>query len=372
MLEAYQFLLARLRRDENVWPEVAHYPLYRDDGQMEDRNYRPRYGVLLCLQYDRRGEDHTLVRYLLAAETQSRSNDPFQGETSALLLAAYLLACFRRVEDVWLLWQAKSANFDTFCALDTLHLFAGGLTETLDYLHRSDHPEGGELLQRFDDDTSYLNIPTPEQMEQFWEDRQRLYPADPAQEDALTWAQRAWELDQIAEGRLRLDRWQARQPVSAQMLFTLMHTRDRLNQPEEALACACQLLEMAGTDIWKQASAQFNVGRYTVQAAEYEQAWKMLEEIIQSLEEHPERRFLGQHIATLELALSLGEAVPAEHPLRHDALWQAHALIEQGFSTSYNILKQASELAQTLGEAALEQHYRDLAEQEHLRIQRQL
>ncbi len=372
MLEAYQSLLNRLRQSKSNWPEVAHHAIYLEDKRMEDPHYRQRYGVLLCLQYDRRDEDDALIRYLLAEETRSRHNDPFQGESPALLLAAYLISCHRKIEDVWLLWQAKSANFDTFFAVDTMHLFGAGIKETLDYLKASDRLEATELLQFLSDDPTNLGIPTVEEMEQFWQQKQQAYPMDPSQEDPLTLAHRAWELGQLEEGRRWLDHWQAQQTDTEQTLNTLMYTRGMLGQPAQALLCANQLLEMAGTDLWKQVSAQFNVGRLAVEASDYEQAWKMLEQIVQGFRMHPERHFLGQHIATLELALSIGQATSTEYPLRHKALQETHSLIEQGFSTSYNILKGVSELAQALGETVLEKRYRDLAEEEHWRIQRQL
>jgi len=372
MLEAYQSLLTRLRQDESAWPEVAHHAIYHEDERMEDPHYRQRYGLLLCLQYDRRDEDDALVRYLLQEESKSRLNDPFQGESSAVLLAAYLLSCRRQIGDVWLLWQAKSANFDTFCAVDTMYLFAAGIGETLDYLKASDRSEASDLLQFLFHDPANPAIPTAEELEQFWQQKQQAYPTDPSQEDPLTLARRAWELDQIEEGRRWLDRWQAQQPGTERTLHTLMYTRGMLGQPAQALVCANRLLEMAGTDVWKQASAQFEAGRRAVEAAEFEQAWKMLEQTVKGFQMHPERHFLGQHIATLELALNIGQAAPPEHPLRHKALQQTHALIEQGFSTSYNILKGMSDLAGALEETVLARRYQDLAAAERRRIDRRL
>lgn len=370
MLEDYQSLLARLRQDGQTWSEVAHQAIFREEGQMEDPHYRQRYGVLLCMQYDRREEDDKLLRYLLAEETKSRSNDPFQGESSALLLAAYLVACRCAVEDVWLLWEAKSANFDTSCALDSTYLFTAGIDATLDYLKASDRTEAHDILECLLEETAGPLVPTPEQMENFWQQKRAAYPTDPAQENTLVRVQQAWELDQIEEARRLLDRWQAEQSDIDQNLHTLMYTRAMLGQPVQALACARRLLEMSAGDFWQHASAQFDVGRYAVAAGAYEQAWEMLAQILESLRISPERRFLGQEIATLELALSIGQAAPTEHPLRRPALQQAHEMIEQGFSSSYNILKGMCELAQALEDTALEKRYRKLAEKEHRRIQR--
>jgi len=372
MLEVYQSLLIRLRQDKNAWQEVAHRAIYHEDKRMEDLHYRQRYGVLLCLQYDRRDEDHTLVRYLLEEEIKSRRNDPFQGESSALLLAAFLLGCFNHVEDVWLLWRAKSANFDTFFALEHRHLFAAGIEATLRYVQASDRPEAGAMLHWLREETPGPGVPTPAEMEQFRQQQQQNYPADPSQEETLTLVDRAWELDQIEAGRRLLDSWEACQQVTDQMLSTLMHARDRLGQPEQALACAYRLLEMAGTDARKRDSAEFNVGRFAVKAGAYEQAWQMLAQILESFYQHPERDYLGQHLAILNLTIGIGQIAPPTHPLRHEALQKAHALIEQGFSTSYNVLKEMSELARTSGDTALERRYQALAATERRRIDRQI
>ncbi|AIJ26849.1 hypothetical protein [Amycolatopsis methanolica] len=51
------------------------------------------------------------------------------------------------VSDVWLLWQAKMANFDTFTALETQLLFAAGVAKTLAFVRGSDHPERDALLR---------------------------------------------------------------------------------------------------------------------------------------------------------------------------------------------------------------------------------
>lgn len=372
MLDIYQTLLSRLRQDEKAWPEVAHQAVYRADGRMDDPSYRSRYGVLLCLQYDLKEDDHALIRYLLAEETASRSNDPFQGESSALLLAASLLGAFRKVEDVWLMWDAKSANFDTFCAVDTRHLFAAGIPETLAYVRASSHPEAEAILESLLEDDTNTVIVTPEQMEQFRQQQQKRYPKYPSQEGTLTLVDRAWELDQIEEGRRLLDRWEAGASITAQTLNTLMYMRDMLGQPEQSLVCANRLLELAGDDASQRDSAEFNVGHFAVKAGAYEQAWQILAQILESFQKNPERNFLGQHLAILDLALGVGRIAPEEHPLRREALQKAHALIEQGFSTSFNVLTEISELARTVGDTDLERRYAELAAVERRRIDRQL
>src|SRR5438128_372196 len=100
MLEEYRPLIDRLRQEPNDWSELAYVAQADPKWTRIDANSVRRYGALVCLQYDRRDEDHDLIRYLFEQEVLARRDDPFQGETPTLNLGAFLLARFRRSEDV--------------------------------------------------------------------------------------------------------------------------------------------------------------------------------------------------------------------------------------------------------------------------------
>src|SRR5436309_827158 len=112
MLEQYRDLLERLRRVRGSWSELAYVAVPDPQWTRVDANYVHRYGVLLCLQYDRKDEDYEPIRYLFQQEVLARADDPFQGETPALHLGAFLLARFQRRDDFPLFLEAKRANFD--------------------------------------------------------------------------------------------------------------------------------------------------------------------------------------------------------------------------------------------------------------------
>jgi hypothetical protein len=51
-----------------------------------------------------------------------------------LMFACYLLTLHNQIEDCLLIWEAKYADFDTYCGLDTQLVVFAGVTETMDFL----------------------------------------------------------------------------------------------------------------------------------------------------------------------------------------------------------------------------------------------
>jgi hypothetical protein len=97
-----------------------------------------------------------LLRYLLRQETAM--HEVSWGYGDSLGLAALLLADCGAVDDVWLLWRAKTANVDTLPGLDSAVLFGAGVAETLAYVRASGHPDRDELL-------AYLGGDVPDEAE---------------------------------------------------------------------------------------------------------------------------------------------------------------------------------------------------------------
>jgi hypothetical protein len=68
--------------------------------------------------------------------------------SEGLRLGVFLLAEHRCVDDAWLQWRAKIANFDTELGLDLWPVVAGGVVAVRSMVEASDHPERDELLER--------------------------------------------------------------------------------------------------------------------------------------------------------------------------------------------------------------------------------
>ncbi len=133
------------RADPARWASLDYSPARDEDGDPDDANRGRRAAVIEMLAHDLRPSDAEFLRYLLRQETAMHVAGWGYGD--ALSLVAVALAGLGEVSDVWLLWQAKTANFDTFTALDTQLLFAAGVARTLAFVRGSDHPERDELLR---------------------------------------------------------------------------------------------------------------------------------------------------------------------------------------------------------------------------------
>ncbi|SER83376.1 hypothetical protein SAMN05216188_11663 [Lentzea xinjiangensis] len=101
--------------------------------------------ALRLLLRERREGDADLLRHLLAEETATHREG--WGVSESLALAALLLAECGREEDVWTLWEAKNASFDTMAGLDGFLLFPAGIAGTTAHVIASEeHPERDDLM----------------------------------------------------------------------------------------------------------------------------------------------------------------------------------------------------------------------------------
>ena len=76
--------------------------------------------------------DGELARHILKLYIASHQGD--EGMSDDLRPSAFLLFKIANVEDSFLIWQAKEANFDTFCGLDIQLTVGAGVDETIAYL----------------------------------------------------------------------------------------------------------------------------------------------------------------------------------------------------------------------------------------------
>ena len=103
-----------------------------------------REDALRLLLRDRREGDADLLSHLLAAETAAHREG--WGLSEAMGLAALLLAECGREEDVWVLWEAKNASFDTMAGIDGILLFPAGIAGTTAHVIASDHAERTDVM----------------------------------------------------------------------------------------------------------------------------------------------------------------------------------------------------------------------------------
>jgi hypothetical protein len=116
----------------------------RTDFANTDLDEADREEALRLLLRDHRREDADLLRHLLAQETAAHREG--WGLSEAMGLAALLLAECGREEDVWTLWEAKNASFDTMAGLDGFLLFPAGIAGTTAHVIAAEHPERNDLM----------------------------------------------------------------------------------------------------------------------------------------------------------------------------------------------------------------------------------
>ncbi|MFG2946902.1 hypothetical protein [Streptomyces adustus] len=88
------------------------------------------------------------VRALLAAETRLERGAQGDGDTLLMKLCCVQLFNAANLDDVLLIWQAKSASMDAGCSIDIQLLCGSGLARTKTYLADLRLPEAEAALRR--------------------------------------------------------------------------------------------------------------------------------------------------------------------------------------------------------------------------------
>lgn len=189
--------------------------------------------------------------------------------------------------------------------------------------------------------------------------------------DAGDIVQQALDSRRVAEGRSRLDAWQALQPVNLDTLSKLRYYRPLLGQHQEAIDAAHKMIEIRPHDAWERMSDHLRLGELYVEVGELEQAWAMLNVVI----DWPEIKDWysdGMARSMVELALGMSAAARCENELSEMAFDVAVHLLDDGCSTSFCLLEKVSDCSRRLGRIELSDRFKQAAAEEHERIQGQL
>jgi len=135
--------------DPELWELLAFEGRYDERGLPVDTHWEGRKQVLQALIRAPAHEYGDFARFLLTQEI--RRHRHCWGFGSGIEMAALLVAGDRRAEDVWLLWEAVMASFDTWGILPHRLLFAAGVARTVEYVGGSDHPWRDHLLAHLEE-----------------------------------------------------------------------------------------------------------------------------------------------------------------------------------------------------------------------------
>lgn len=263
-MEAARRDLARMRESADTWQELRYEAATNGD----DANEVRRAKVLWALQYDRRPQDLPLLRFLAEQEALCRSHSPHQGLGEQAALAGFLLAEHRQVEDAWRQWEIKRANFDTMLGYDVEHVLAAGVRVTIEHLRASDHPGRDQAVEYL------IGADVEEERLREWARHKREWFADdPADEDPLTWFERAMLVGEEELARAELDRWARGRERDESMLRSLGFRLKELGEFGEAARVQRESLVFAAGDR-DRASAWQTLAGLERQAGNHVAAWE--------------------------------------------------------------------------------------------------
>lgn len=122
---------------EFLSPQLLQLVVYKEEifpntKERGDQNAEFRLSVLKALHKILSQEDRPLVRFLLKQEIAFHENAWSIYES--IRLCGFLLSLLAQVEDVGLLWEAKTTSFDTMCGFDVEFLVGAGVAPTVSYL----------------------------------------------------------------------------------------------------------------------------------------------------------------------------------------------------------------------------------------------
>jgi hypothetical protein len=366
VLAAWCAELERLRADRLVWREVAYEQGDDEHGDECDRHELARARVLWALQYQATPGDLPLLRFLLGEATTARREDPFQGCGEELELAGLLVAEHRQLDDVELQWQAKTANFDTWCGYDLGFVLAAGAADTVAFVRAGALADREALLARITDDHGAPAMSDQAVNDWLLSARSR-FPRDPAEEAPRSWMDRLRRLGETEAARHYLRLWAAGLPQDDPRALGSLQ-RELAEFGDFAGAAAVQRQALALThDPRERAASLQRLAELTRLSGDFGAAWQSLQDCLLELEQQPGwrkvgwgRSFVQEHFL---LAAATGDGALARVVL--DAGHQ-HAATVPGLP--FTVLDTAVSAAVRVGDDTLTGYYTAMRDAERQRI----
>jgi hypothetical protein len=133
------------REDPERWELLEFDGRHTEDGLPIDTRWEDRRQVVEALVREPSRGDGDFARHLLLQKTRWHGHS--WGFSYTLEIAALRVGEERRVDDVWMLWEAVFRSFDTVCGLPHQLLYAAGVARTVEYVQGSDHPGRDHVLE---------------------------------------------------------------------------------------------------------------------------------------------------------------------------------------------------------------------------------
>lgn len=347
-----------IRKSKDLWSEFKY---------SEPDNYKKRYALAIALQYDYNPDDLELVRFLMENEVKSRENDPYQGIGNTLTLISYLLAKFKRPENVWLFEKAKCANFDTYCGYESEFIFSAGVEATCKYLESCEITEiNGYLYPNKDNLRSLF---TEDHINKFLNRIKLWYPDNIKDESTESLFGRAIEFNNFAEGE-RLFRLLEEEETNEQSLY---YYAKSIKRYDKAIYYQTKLLKKANNG-WDRVSALYNIAYMYCLNMEYISAYKTAMKWDKMLVDFRDwiDTSLGRALTETWFDISLGLYQQNKYKLSLCSFKYGDEMGEKIKTCTYCIYEKAKLCSEKLGLVERENYYRQMMIEERKRIDAEL
>ncbi|MEY9967550.1 hypothetical protein ABIA33_005621 [Streptacidiphilus sp. MAP12-16] len=359
--------LERLRADRQTWRSLAYLRGEDERGYECDLHELARARALWTLQYASTPEDLPLLRFLLGQEATARSEDPFQGCGEELELAGLLVAEHRQVHDVALQWQAKTANFDTWCGYDLAFVLAGGVEDTVAFVRAGALEDREALLQRITGEQGGPAM-SQEDVDAWLVATRERFPRDPADEAPWTWMDRLRRLGDGDGARHYLRLWAVELPQdNPHALGGLQRELAEFGDFTEAADVQRRVLALIqGPDA--RAAGLRRLAELTRLSGDFTTAWQSLQDSLGHLDDQPGWRDAGLGRSFIEEHFLLAAAA-TDDSLARIVLDAGHRYAGTVPRLPLSMLEVAVRAAVRVGDADLAWHYRTVCDTERRRIE---
>lgn len=99
------------------------------------------------INYFRQNQDREFALALLDKFISIRKSAEGVMPFEDLMLACYILGLHNHIEDCLKIWEAKMADFDTYCGLDIQLIGFAGIKETIEFLKQQSTQTASEALE---------------------------------------------------------------------------------------------------------------------------------------------------------------------------------------------------------------------------------
>ncbi|WP_124726783.1 hypothetical protein [Staphylospora marina] len=351
-----------IRKSRDLWNEFAYL---KDSDSKQDLNVKKRYALAIELHYHwKPDDDYELVKFLMKNEVVSRRNDPYSGSADSLILISYLLARYRKPENVWLFEEAKFADFDTYCGYDVQFLFSAGVEATCRYLERHGITEDRPYL--FENRDHLRSICTEEDIEKFFYELSLRFPTRIEDERVETLFDRAiiFGDDQEAERLFRL--MEEAGEISDASLY---YYAKKIKNYDKAIHYRRKSLKTS-TKEWDQASLLQDIAELYCLKGEYANAFNTAltwEPLLKHL--NWKETGLGRSLIETLLDISLGLHEEDDRKLSVTAFEKADSMLKKSKNITILLLEKAVLCSEKLGFSDLQRYYRRLLNAERKRIE---